>query len=111
MPDAPSRVSSFDLQLFFSYHKEAGMTRVEKLAARLRSEPSAFRFSDFARVMGHYGYEMDQKGRTSGSRVRFYRPRDGRMLIMHSPHPGDEMSAGAIRYAARFLYGEEADDE
>ncbi len=79
------------------------MTKVEKLRAALLKCPATYRFSDFERVMGSYGFELDNKGATSGSRVRFYRESDGRMLIMHSPHPGDEMSAGAVRSAVRFL--------
>lgn len=29
------------------------------------------------------------------------------MLIMHAPHPSDEMSRGAVRAAVRFLHGED----
>lgn len=83
------------------------MTKVEKLLGSLFAEPRTFRFRDFVRIMESLGYELDQKGATSGSRVRFYRKSDGRMFIMHSPHPSDEMSRGAIRAAVRFLRGEE----
>lgn len=83
------------------------MTRVEKLLANLLSVPNTFDFNDFARVMQYLGYELDQKGRTSGSRVRFYRESDGRILIMHSPHPSNEMTRGAVKAAVRFLRGEE----
>ncbi len=83
------------------------MTRVEKLLANLLSVPNTFDFNDFARVMQYLGYELDQKGRTSGSRVRFYRESDGRILVMHSPHPSNEMTRGAVKAAVRFLRGEE----
>lgn len=83
------------------------MTRVEKLLDNLLRMPSAFDFRDFVRVMEHLGFALDQKGATSGSRVRFYRERDGRMLIMHSPHPSNEMSRGAVKAAVRFLRGED----
>lgn len=53
------------------------MTQVEKLLAMLMEMPRTFRFRDFTRIMEHLGYELDQKGSTSGSRVRFYRARDG----------------------------------
>ena len=79
------------------------MTRVEKLKSALFACPATFRFSDFERVMNSYGFALDTKGATSGSRIRFYRECDGRMLIMHSPHPGSELSAGAIKNAVRFL--------
>lgn len=83
------------------------MTQVEKLLAMLMEMPRTFRFRDFTRIMEHLGYELDQKGSTSGSRVRFYRARDGRMLIMHAPHPSDEMPRGAVRAVVKFLHGED----
>lgn len=52
--------------------------------------------------MASYGFEMDSKGKTSGSRVRFYRPSDGRMFVMHAPHPSDELTAGTIRNIVAF---------
>ena len=70
------------------------MTQVEKLVERLMGSPSAFSMRDLVRVMGMYGFELDEKGRTSGSRVRFYRERDGRVLLLHRPHPSDELKAG-----------------
>lgn len=79
------------------------MTQVEKLLSSLLTCPKSFRFRDFVRIMEYLGYEMDQKGATSGSRVRFYRRRDGRMFIMHSPHPSNEMNAAAVRACVAFL--------
>lgn len=83
------------------------MTRIEKLREALLGAPPTFRFRDFVRVMESYGYELDQKGATSGSRVRFWRESDGRIFVMHAPHPSDEMSRGAIRAAVKFIAGEE----
>jgi hypothetical protein len=37
------------------------------------------------------------KGKTSGSRVCFYRASDKCKIMLHKPHPGDVMSIGAIR--------------
>ena len=79
------------------------MAKAERLRAALLDCPATFKFADFVKVMRSYGFELDTKGATSGSRVRFYRESDGRMLIMHSPHPGSELSSGAIRNAVRFL--------
>lgn len=79
------------------------MARIDKLIAQLLSRPSTYRFADFLKGMASYGFEMDNKGRTSGSRIRFYRPSDGRMFVMHAPHPSDELTAGTIRNIVRFL--------
>lgn len=79
------------------------MTSVERLAARLMACPRTFRFDDAVRVMAWCGFALDGKGKTSGSRIRFYRESDGRMLLMHVPHPGSEMRAAAVRTMAAFL--------
>ncbi len=83
------------------------MTQIEKLLEALLSTPSTYRFRDFVRIMEHLGYELDHKGISSGSRIRFFREKDGRMFLMHSTHPSNEMSRGAIRAAVKFLGGEE----
>ena len=79
------------------------MTRIEKLVERLMDCPRTFRFDDAVRVMAWHGFELDEKGRTSGSRVRFYRESDGRMMLMHAPHPRGELRAAAVREMASFL--------
>lgn len=91
------------LQLGYSCRMRGGMTRTDKLIAQLLSCPSTYRHTDFLKVMASYGFEMDNKGKTSGSRIRFYRPSDGRMFVMHAPHPSDELTAGTIRNIVRFL--------
>ena len=79
------------------------MTRSDKLIAQLLSCPSTYRFADFLKVMASYGFEMDSKGKTSGSCVRFYRPSDGRMFVMHAPHPSDELTGGD-HYETSFVF-------
>ena len=79
------------------------MTRNGKLERQLFACPPTFKYSDFLKVMASYGFELDTKGKTSGSRVRLYRPKDGRMFIMHSPHPSDELSSGTIKNIVKFL--------
>ena len=91
------------LQLRYSCRMWGGMTRTDKLIAQLLSCPSTYRYTDYLKVMASYGFEMDNKGKTSGSRIRFYRPSDGRMFVMHAPHPSDELTAGTIRNIVRFL--------
>ena len=81
------------------------MTRVQKLVDRLMSCPSTFEMRDLVKVMAFYGFLLDEKGRTSGSRIRFYRERDGRMLLLHAPHPSNSLKAGTIRNVVSFLRG------
>ena len=47
-------------------------------------------------LLGKMGFEEFNKGKTSGSRVKFYRETDGRIVMLHKPHPTDIMDKGAV---------------
>jgi hypothetical protein len=49
------------------------------------------------------GFSEYNKGKTSGSRVKFYREKDKRMILLHKPHPGDIMKIGAVKQLADYL--------
>ena len=59
----------------------------EKLRERFMRMPSDFTFDEMQQLLAGYGYEKDNKGRTSGSRVIF---KNGakRPIMLHKPHPG-----------------------
>lgn len=46
--------------------------------------------------MGKMGFEELNKGKPAGSRVRFYREHDKKVILLHKPHPEDEMDRGAV---------------
>lgn len=48
------------------------MGKKEKLIARLRSVPKDFTFEEGRTLLGLLDFEMSNKGKTSGSRVRCY---------------------------------------
>ncbi|MBQ2616163.1 MAG: type II toxin-antitoxin system HicA family toxin [Synergistaceae bacterium] len=81
------------------------MTRLDKAKARLLSLPRDYTYSEARYLLGRLGFEESTKGKTSGSRVKFYRPADGRIILLHRPHPTDIMSAGAVRGLAEYLRG------
>lgn len=49
------------------------------------------------------GFTEFNKGKTSGSRIRFYRESDKRAILLHKPHPEDEMDKGAVNDLIDFL--------
>jgi hypothetical protein len=49
------------------------------------------------------GFVEYNKGKTSGSRVKFYRERDSRVILLHKPHPGDVMDRGAVSDLVDYL--------
>lgn len=79
------------------------MGRLEKDKARLRSIPRDYTYSEAKRLLLQLGFREYQKGRTSGSRVKFYRAKDQRVILLHRPHPGDEMGVGTVKDLAGFL--------
>ena len=51
------------------------------------------------------GFKEYNKGKTSGSRVKFYREEDKKIILLHKPHPGDIMRVGAVRDLLKYLEG------
>lgn len=81
------------------------MSKIDTLLDKLCAKPTPadFKFSELRRVMSHFGYLETNKGATSGSRVKFYHPDTKAVLLLHKPHPGDEMVKTAVDSATRFL--------
>lgn len=77
--------------------------QLEKLIKRLLCKPSDFTYSEARKLLGQLGYTEYNKGKTSGSRVKFYRESDGAMILLHKPHPGDIMDKGAVNSLIVFL--------
>ena len=74
------------------------MGRLEKAKTRLRSKPSDYTYTEARYLLSQLGFAEFNKGKTSGSRVCFYRASDNCKIMLHKPHPGDELSIGATRY-------------
>lgn len=79
------------------------MSKLDKAKERLRLKPKDYTYSEAKYLLLQLGFEEYTKGKTSGSRVKFYRERDQRIILLHKPHPGDEMSIGAIKDLATRL--------
>ena len=73
------------------------MSKIDKAKNRLCARPKDYTYSEARYLLSQIGFEEYNKGKTSGSRVKFYRSSDQRVILLHKPHPGDVMSAGAIR--------------
>ena len=73
------------------------MTVLDKAKKRLVSVPRDYTFSEARQLLTHLGFVEYQKGKTSGSRVMFYRSADNVKILLHKPHPGDVMSIANTR--------------
>lgn len=65
------------------------MGKKEKLIARLKSNPKDFTFEEMQTLLIYLGFETSNKGKTSGSRVKFIK--DNIPIILHKPHPRKEL--------------------
>ncbi|MCD7745663.1 MAG: type II toxin-antitoxin system HicA family toxin [Lachnospiraceae bacterium] len=66
------------------------MGQKEKIIERLKSKPKDFTFDEAERLLNYMGYERSDKGKTSGSRVKFYCD-DRTPILLHKPHPRKEL--------------------
>lgn len=63
------------------------MSKVEKLIQRLKNNPKDFSYDELRRILLHFGYEEVRTGKTSGSRVAFYKEATQHIIRLHKPHP------------------------
>ena len=81
------------------------MGKKEKLIARLKSNPKVFTFEEMETLLITLGFEKSNKGKTSGSRVKFMK--DDIPIILHKPHPRKELLAYQIKQIIEILEKEE----
>ena len=77
------------------------MGKIEKLIERLKSCPKDFTFDEMQSLLLALGFELSNKGKTSGSRVKFFK--DGICIILHKPHPRKELLTYQIKQVIETL--------
>jgi hypothetical protein len=63
------------------------MSSHEKLLERFLKLPKDFTWDELKRLLRRYGYYQSNKGKTSGSRVKFEKDGSDICLDLHKPHP------------------------
>lgn len=81
------------------------MSKYEKAKERILQKPKDYTYSEAKYLLGKMGFEEYNKGKTSGSRVRFFRKTDQRAVLLHKPHPEDQMDRGAVSDLVDYLKG------
>lgn len=78
------------------------MSKKEKLIEKLKSLPKDFTFEDAETLLKYLEYLESNKGRTSGSRIMFYR--EGfPPILLHKPHPQKELKQYQVRQLLEML--------
>lgn len=80
------------------------MSKFEKAKERIVSKPKDYTYTEAKALLSQLGFVEYNKGKTSGSRVKFYREKDQKIVLLHKPHPGDVMKSGAVKDLAEFLF-------
>ena len=70
------------------------MGKLEKLLNKLDRSRKVFPWNEFVTLLAQLGYEQKEM---AGSRVRFYHREKDALLLLHKPHPENELKGGALK--------------
>ena len=82
------------------------MSKLEKAIERLKSKPKDFTYDEAKQILNKFGYREHNKGKTSGSRVKFIDNSNSKIEI-HKPHPGNILKEYQIEVIINELKGKE----
>lgn len=77
------------------------MGKKEKLIEKLKTIPKDFTFEEMQTLLIALGFEMFNKGKTSGSRVKFVK--GDMFIILHKPHPRKELLTYQVKQVIEVL--------
>ena len=77
----------------------------EKLIKRFKTIPKDFTWDELKSLLRGLGYSLNNKGRTSGSRV-IYECEGRKPLLLHKPHPGNIMKEYILKEILKTLQEE-----
>ena len=79
------------------------MGQKEKLLERFRTRPKDFTIDELVRLLGYLDFVLDNKGKTSGSRLLFKSDQHSLRIMIHKPHPGNELRDYQIKQILALL--------
>jgi len=65
------------------------LAKENKLLEKLKRVPKDFTFDEMTTLLKQLGFRLNNKGKTSGSRVIFIF--EDMLIPLHKPHPGNEL--------------------
>ena len=77
------------------------MSTKEKLIKRFIRQPKDFTWDELVRLFGIFGFAVDNKGKTSGSRALFVK--DNEAHTVHKPHPSNVIKRYSLKQVLDFL--------
>lgn len=73
----------------------------DKLIERFKTQPNNFTWDELVRLFKICGYELSNKGKTSGSRVIF--KKGDSSYTAHKPHPDSTIKSYVMKQVLEFL--------
>ena len=77
------------------------MSTKDKLIERFKRQPKDFTWDELMRVFRFYDFTVDNRGKTSGSRVRF--KNGDYVFYAHKPHPSNVIKESMLNRASDYL--------
>ncbi len=79
------------------------MSAKEKLIKRFKNQPTDFTFDELMRLFTILGFEPNNKGATSGSRVGLIHLEKKLSYTIHKPHPDRFIKSYVLRQLTQYL--------
>lgn len=73
----------------------------DKLIKRFKEQPKNFTWEELVRLFGIFGFSVDNKGKTSGSRILFIN--GDKRYFTHKPHPGSIIKECSMKQILDYL--------
>lgn len=84
-----------------TFAKTLNMGTKEKLIERFKRQPNDFTWDELVRLFSIFGYSINNKGKTSGSRAIFAKGES--TYTVHKPHPGNIIKGYVLKQVLEFL--------
>lgn len=62
------------------------LSKYERIKRKLLQGSGNLTFAEIETLLKHLGFQRDNKGKVSGSRIQFYK-KGARAIVLHRPHP------------------------
>ena len=79
------------------------MSQHDETKRKIKDRNANISYRSAKSLLESLGFKEYTKGRTSGSRVKFYRPSDGKMTTLHKPHPDKDLKSYVVDDLKEFL--------
>lgn len=79
------------------------MNKHDKLLKRFYNLPRDFTFEEMVSLFTQFGFRLDNKGTSSGSRIEFINDTNGDSFAMHKPHPANIIKGYMMRQVLKYL--------